>query len=634
MRSAREIGYRLRQELKNLQLFAAPPRGQMEARGSPPDLLPEGAEVARRLAGTFFAAEVQRLAKEILSHEFPVFESQIKTGPSIDWRRDYRNGKTSGTPYFRLVPYLNAARTGDHKWIWELNRHQHLVVLAQAFLFSGDERCLQEIEVEIRDWLEQNPFQRGMNWASALEVAFRAISWAWVLHLAGPLLARDMQEKIERGLYLHSLHLENNLSIYFSPNTHLLGEAVALHALGTLFPHLPNARRARETGSQLVRSQMENQVRADGSHFEQSAYYHVYTLDMFLFHAVLEQPDEHYRFKLQLMAEFLHRLLGADRRLPFLGDDDGGRWFHPYGERDTFGRATLAACNAFFDEERWPCQAADYHSQACWWLQGPDGLRSPDVSPREAQCSKLSPDSGLIFFEAENSKIILDAGPMGAGSAGHSHADALSLTANVAGAELLIDPGTFTYVGNLSDRNLFRGTAAHNTVRIDGLDQADAAGPFRWENAPGVRILRWDSSAAEDVAEAECSYRGFEHRRYVRFLRPYALLVVDFIRGPEGEHLVEQFWHMGHESLQKRFRFAEKPEFLSGWRSRCFGQREPAPVMRVAARGPLPLILAAAISLADNVVVQITKEERKVGFSIEIPPKTMNITVNCFEDLR
>ncbi|MGA8598638.1 MAG: alginate lyase family protein [Bryobacteraceae bacterium] len=628
MRSVREIGYRLRQELTNLRLFAAPPRAQIEARGAASGFLPDGAEVARRLAGAPFAAEIEQLAREILSHEFPVFGSQIKTGPSIDWRLDYKNGKTSGTRYFRLVPYLDVARAGDHKWIWELNRHQHLVVLAQAFLFSGDTRYLREIENEILDWLEQNPFQRGINWASALEVAFRAMSWAWVMHLAGPHLARHTQGQIERGLYLHSLHLENNLSIYFSPNTHLLGEAVALHALGALFPHLPNAARARETGRQVVRAQIESQVRADGSHFEQSTYYHVYALDMFLFHAVLEPPDASLRSTVERMAEFLSRVLGAGRRLPFLGDDDGGRWFHPYGERDTFGRATLACCNAFFGEERWPCEPADYHSQAYWWLHVKDDLPSSALR-NETPSSTLFPDSGLIFFEAENSTIILDAGPMGTGSAGHSHADALSLTACIAGADLLIDPGTFTYVGNAQDRSAFRGTAAHNTVRIDGLDQAEPAGPFRWTNTPRVRILRWDSSAAEDVAEAECSYRGFEHWRCVRFLKPFALLVVDCIRGPGGEHLIEQFWHLRHEALQNRLAVIENPELISGWRSRCFGQREAAPVMRVMKRGMLPVVFAAGICLTDGVAIDIESSVDSVSFQVNSPSRTLAISVIC-----
>ena len=113
-----------------------------------------------------------------------MFGVEIHTGPHIDWHRDYRNGKTSGNDYFRRIPYLDMESVGDHKWIWELNRHQHLIVLAQAHLLTGRYEFISEIEEELTSWLAQNPFVRGINWVSALEVAFRALS-VWIDLLTG-----------------------------------------------------------------------------------------------------------------------------------------------------------------------------------------------------------------------------------------------------------------------------------------------------------------------------------------------------------------------------------------------------------------------------------------------------------------
>jgi uncharacterized heparinase superfamily protein len=117
---------------------------------------------------------------------------------------------------------------------------------------------------------------RGINWASALEVAFRAISWLWIYHIAGADLESGFRARFLSALCRHGAYLEANLSVYFSPNTHLLGEAVALHALGLLFPSFPRAGDWARQGSQIVAEQMEAQVREDGSHFEQSSYYHLY----------------------------------------------------------------------------------------------------------------------------------------------------------------------------------------------------------------------------------------------------------------------------------------------------------------------------------------------------------------------
>lgn len=634
MRNAKELQFRVRQEANNIRLLIAPPSGRPSHRGVAPGYLPSGQAAAARLAETLFAHEVVEISEKILRHRFPIFGAEVETGEAIEWRRDYRNQIVTGLPYFRFISYLDVARAGDHKWIWELNRHQHLVVLAQAFLFTKDRRYLAEIEREIRGWFRQNPFQCGINWASALEVAFRAVSWTWILHLVGEELAPEVQMTLERGIYRHALHLENNLSVYFSPNTHLLGEAVALHAIGTLFPHFPNAARIRDLGHRLVLEQLERQVRPDGSHFEQSSYYHAYALDMFLFSALFELPGDAYRDGLRRMADFLYRLLLAGGgKLPFLGDDDGGRWFHPYGDRCLFGWGTLAACNAFWGEERWPCQPADYSSIADWWLRAEaPPASSHNRSTVAKNSSQFFPDAGLLLMEAGECQVVLDAGPFGPGAAAHSHADSLSVLVNVRGEEWLIDPGTFTYAGKASDRNGFRGTAAHNTVRIGGLNQADPAGPFRWENPPEVELLWWNKPLQK--AEAECRYRGFRHRRYLQILSDRAIFIVDLVEGPPGEHKIEQFWHLGAGHIAERLRFDGTPQKLSGWRSQCFGEKARAPVIRIAKSGNLPMILPAAICLGDEIDVAITIDGGVVRFCVKSPSGAEEVLVNCLPGLR
>ncbi|HWF45975.1 MAG TPA: heparinase II/III family protein, partial [Bryobacteraceae bacterium] len=288
-RSPAEIAFRLRQEARNIAFAILPPRFRGPV-PSPLARLPDPEAVAAKLCETGFAATVQHLADEIMAHRFPIFGGIVETGPDIDWRRDYPNEVGSSLKYFRRVPYLDATRVGDHKNIWELNRHQQLVLLAQAFLITGREHYLREIDTQLESWWMQNPFQQGINWTSALEVAFRAHSWIWVHHLAGASLKTG--QRLLESLYQHGLYLENNLSVYFSPNTHLLGEAVVLHALGALFPIFPRSKHWIALGGKTITEQMDRQVRNDGSHFEQSTYYQVYALDMFLFHAILQpQPD-------------------------------------------------------------------------------------------------------------------------------------------------------------------------------------------------------------------------------------------------------------------------------------------------------------------------------------------------------
>ena len=74
---------------------------------------------------------------------------------------------------------------------------------------------------------------------------------------------------------------------------------------------------------------------------------------------------------------------------------------------------------------------------------------------------------------------VVDAGPFGALHSGHSHSDTLSIILRSGADEILIDPGTYTYTAEPEWRDWFRGSSAHNTIRIDRRDQAVMAGPFR-----------------------------------------------------------------------------------------------------------------------------------------------------------
>ncbi len=585
--------FRLKQEVTNAYLYARPPK--IDLGNCTPRLpLPDPAETAGKLIGTRFAQDVISLASQIREHRFPILGMTVETGPEIHWRRDHASGVETGLDYFRLIPYLDAAQAGDHKVIWELNRHQHLVILAQAYLFMGDRANLDEIQAQLESWFGGNPYNRGINWASALEVAFRALSWIWVDHLVGAALPAEFRKRRLGELYRHGVHLENNLSYYFSPNTHLLGEALALHVLGLFFAGFPKSGRWEQLGSQVMREQMERQVQNDGSHFEQSTYYHVYALDMFLLHAILAKPDRPYMDKLERMAEYLHAVLGPARALAFIGDDDGGRLFHPYGSRDRFGRATMATASVVLDRREWLLDPMDLYERAAWWLGA--GVIQKNTGEGKWE-SRLFSDAGIAVMVSGENQAIVDAGPFGPWGAGHSHADSLSIVVRSGDDEILIDPGTYTYVGDPKWRDWFRGTGAHNTVRIDGLDQAAVAGPFRWANRPEVTILSWKTNAERDLLEAECRYAGFIHRRSIEFQKPDLIVIVDEIEGPPGDHDVEQLWHLGSPNARSQLVLPEGAEIIESWRSTVFGEKHPAPLLRVRRHGAVPIRMEARVQI-------------------------------------
>jgi hypothetical protein len=566
------------------------------------------------------AADIVSQAHKLCAHRFDLLGySDLDYGASIDWHLDIVHGKRGPRrPWFK-IKYLDFEQVGDCKITWELNRHQHFLTLAKAYWLSGNERFVREIFMQWEQWQRENPYPIGMNWASSLEVAFRSLSWIWTFFLLQecPLFTNDLRKQWLGMLDLSGRHIETYLSTYFSPNTHLLGEALALFFLGTLF-RLPSGKRWQERGWNVLMREAGRQVRADGFHFEQSTYYHIYALDMFLHARILAGrngiaiPDE-FDQTLQRMLNAL-LLLGRAGVPPMFGDDDGGRLFDPRRVRPEHMLDPLATAAVLYRRGDFKFLAPAVREETILLL-GPRGVADFDSLPstRPASDSMALAASGFyLMSDAESGQqLVIDAGTLGGGSGGHGHADALSVWLVRNGRSLLRDSGTFEYIGESAERSRLRSTGAHSTLRVDGRDQASEVGPFSWESFPAVQVRRWIAGHHFGLLEAE--HDGFSsssapviHRRLVFHRRGQFWLVRDTAEG-SGRHQVELAWHiggglstMGAEGVDVFSGTHESLAILTaeghGWSrelknenwSPAYGCSEAAPVLRFKAARDLP----------------------------------------------
>ena len=516
-------------------------------------------ELQARIPG--YANGVVAQADRVCRHSFDVLcYTDLDYGSPINWHLDAVHGKQAPRKVFHRVRYLDFAVAGDSKVTWEINRHQHLVTLAKAYRLTGQQRYADEILRQWRDWRAANPYPFGINWASSLEAAFRSLAWLWTYHLlkGAPGLPKIRQEWL-RGFALHGRHIERYLSTYFSPNTHLLGEGVGLFFVGVLCPELKSAKRWQKLGWKIVLQEAERQVQADGFHFEQSTYYHVYALDFFLHAAVLALVNgisipRQFEETIEKMLTALCQL-GRYGPPPSFGDDDGGRLFDPRRNRREHLLDPLSTGAILFHRGDFKFVAGSVREETLWLL-GIEGLRQWDeLEAGPLDSTFLSNGSGFYRLPAEGQKcqLVFDAGPLGAGSGGHGHADALSICLQGQGHALLIDPGTYQYVGPNDDRDLFRGTAMHNTLRVDGQNQAEPAGPFSWERLTRSTVDVEVHGKGFDLVVG--SHDGYErlaqpvtHQRQVISLKNGIYLVRDLVEGI-GRHQLDLSWHLG-EGLQ------------------------------------------------------------------------------------
>jgi hypothetical protein len=512
-------------------------------------------EVLKQLFPTI-AADIVARAERVCRHRFDLLGYEdLDYGPEIDWHLDLVHGKRGpATPWFK-VKYLDFEEVGDAKITWELNRHQHLVTLAKAYRLTGDPKFSNELVAQWKHWRSANPYPIGINWASSLEVAFRSLSWLWVYFLLeeSPVMTAELRQQWLHALALNGRHLDTYLSTYFSPNTHLLGEAVALFFLGTLFPQFPRAARWKQRGWQIVLDSAARQVRADGFYFEQSTYYHVYALDLFLHARTLAGannipiPAEFDAVVLKMLDALL--LLGRSGLVPRFGDDDGGRVFDAGRNRTEHLLDPLSTGAVLFGRGDYKFFTGGLCEETLWLL-GTRGLCAFEElkSTEPPDASAALRDSGLFLMaDAETGQqFTIDAGPHGPG---HAHAGALSVTLIRNGSVVLMDPGTYEYVGATDERSQYRGTGAHNTLRVDELDQAEGAGPFGWVNPPTVHAERWVTGQQFDLFVGwHDGYKRLEqpveHQRWVFHRRGLFWLVRDVATG-QGKHQLELMWHLG-----------------------------------------------------------------------------------------
>ena len=469
------------------------------------------------------------------------------------WQRDPVHQREAPLAFWSTVPFLDPG-CGDHKVIWEINRHQHWLALARAHVLTGDRRYYAAFTNQLEDWMAANPPLEGINWASMLELAFRSLSWLWALHFFAPAALDDPRDgapwivDLLLGLDRQLRHIENNLSTYFSPNTHLSGEALSLYVAGRALPELAASDRRATRGRQVLLDSIERQIRPDGGHAELSAHYHRYSTDFYLL-ATLEArvtrdaAASSFEEAALRQARFLRSITDDHGRLPLLGDDDGGQLFPICGREPSDCGDTLANAAIVLNQLSLAVTNAPEESV---WLCGTPSLGLEAAPPAGWPSTALAGTGYYVSRTRGGDHLLFDAGPHGFLNGGHAHADALSIVLTVAGRPFLVDAGTATYTMDAAARDRFRSTAMHNTVVLNGRSQSEPDGPFHWASRTDGRLVVWASEKDFDYVEgSHDGYLPIVHARVVFAVHGAGWIVVDHLLGPgSADALAETFWHV------------------------------------------------------------------------------------------
>lgn len=418
-------------------------------------------------------------------------------GSPVDWLFHPISGKKFPLEHWKAFQNLPVGDDNDWRITFELNRHQHFFHLGAAYWLTGNEKFAECFIRNITGWIKQNPPHTGINWSSSLEVGLRAVSWTWALAFF-----RDSESlneaafgKIIRGIYAHARHLSKYLSVYFSPDNHLTGEAFALYTIGSIFEDFERADEWRERGKQILLREMERQILSDGAYFGRSTFYHRYTTEFYLqFFLLAQRRGENISFaerinleaKIKQMLDYLLNFSQPDGTTPFIGDDDGGVVL-PFGKAaNNDFRSLFAVGAALFEREDYKFAAGKFGERA-FWLLGAEGLKtfqSLKAAPPENN-DKAFADGGLFVtrssWQKDGEVLIINSGETQTDALPHAHADALSFLYTFGGKPFLVENGTYSYYENHNVRDYFRSSEAHNTLTIDEKSSSAPADIFNWQ---------------------------------------------------------------------------------------------------------------------------------------------------------
>jgi hypothetical protein len=568
-------------------------------------------------------------AERVAAGRFDVFalrDAQLGLVPN--WNRDPKTGIEAPLAFGKLLDYRDERLVGDIKYLWEPNRHLHLVTLAQAYALSGDPKYAGVLRLHLESWFEACPWPMGANWSSALEPALRLINWSAAWQLLGgarsPLFAGEgarFRDRWLESVYRHAEFVRGHFSLHSSANNHLLGEAAGVFIAAITWPHWPQADRWHAEAKDLIERHALLQNAPDGVNREQAVSYQQFAFDLMLLPALAGRAagkplSGAVLARMEAMLEYLASIMDVGGNLPMFGDSDDA-FAAQLSQTPGFCRyrSLLATGAVLFRRPEFKAKAGALDDKTRWLLgAGAQGLyESLDASGARLPVRRAFPDGGYYvmgwdFEQPGEVRLVADAGPLGYQSiAAHGHADALSFTLSVGGCQFLVDPGTYAYHTQESWRAYFRGTSAHNTVRIDGVDQSVPGGKFMWLRKARARCDAWVVSTAEDVFEGR--HDGYTrladpvlHRRRITADKAGRRILIRDRLEMKGTHLVEIFFHLSERCslapVEGGYRIVQGATSIvlrlpqaagaraavhygssapvSGWVSRAFDEKRPA----------------------------------------------------------
>jgi len=445
----------------------------------------------------------------------------------IDWHSDFKSGYCwNPKTFYRNIRYGHTEGV-DIKVPWELSRFQHLNILGQAYILTKDKKYSVEFANQIIDWIRNNPVGFGVNWKCTMDVAIRITNWlVGMEYFSGrEIFSKDFLEEFYVSIYEHAKFIHSHLE-YSSVLTsnHYLSDIAGLFFIAIYCPFFRESKYWLSFCKRQLENEMQKQVYDDGCNFEASIFYHRLVLEMFFYCELLGRRagiefSAKYRTKLKKMFEFFLYYIKPDGTAPQIGDNDSGR-FLIFSRIPVLEHKYLSnLATIYYETPHFKLPQLNFGEEA-FWVFGREGKKIYEsLSYREKLLSpKVFPDAGCYIIRHNNHYCFISCGLNSQnGKGGHAHNDKLSFELVIEGQDIIIDPGTYVYTAHPEERNKFRSTEYHNTIKFNNCEQNEISKRNIFDLPDRVKIKNpvLEDTENEIKFEGEIQYLDFMHKRII-----------------------------------------------------------------------------------------------------------------------
>jgi hypothetical protein len=361
----------------------------------------------------------------------------------IDWQKDYNSNYNWEFKWFKDIKYGNNSGN-DIKVPWEIGRLQHLPMLAMEYISTDSTLLLEEIKNQIFDFMASNPPNFGVQWMTSMDIGIRLVNLLFTfftINRKEQLFDRNELELIDSYLFDHYLHIKENIE--FSEGmrgNHYLSNICSLIIYISFTDDNEGKRLLLVKYKRLLEEELDFQFNDDGTNFEGSTRYHIFTNQMIMTVDIILKKyglGQVSTVKMNSIVSFTSALLEYEFP-PQIGDNDSGFFWK------------------LLDSEKYTY----------------DSIKKLVIKHYEAEISDNYINFGYIQKIYDKFDLIFKCGKLGQkGKGGHDHNDNLSYQLYIEKQPFIVDIGSFCYTSDFDQRNTFRSTRSHNALWIEGIEQ-------------------------------------------------------------------------------------------------------------------------------------------------------------------